>query len=144
MLVSPVGDRCSDTQVPQEHPNRFTAGSLWRPQGLSTVRCLGSRPPSDTNTSLAAQTVKDLPATQETQVGSLGREDPLEQVLAPHSSILAWRIPWTEELGGLQSLGSQTRTRPRACTHALKSMAVGPGPRLGPCLLSLSGGQETF
>ena len=44
---------------------------------------------------------------QETQVQSLGREDPLEKEMAAHSSVLAWRIPWTEDLGGLQSLGSQ-------------------------------------
>ena len=51
--------------------------------------------------------VKNLPSVQETQVGSLGREDPLEKGMAIHSSILAWRIPWTEEPGGLQSTGSQ-------------------------------------
>ena len=45
--------------------------------------------------------------TQETRVRSLGREDPLEESMATHSSILAWRIPWTEEPGGLQSVGSQ-------------------------------------
>ena len=54
-----------------------------------------------------AQTVKNLPAVQETWVPSLGREDPLEEGMATHSSILAWRIPWTEEPGGLQSMGSQ-------------------------------------
>ncbi|KAM7240253.1 hypothetical protein CapIbe_008159, partial [Capra ibex] len=47
-----------------------------------------------------AQMVKNLPTIQETQVGSLGQEDPLEKQMAPHSSILAWRIPWTEESGG--------------------------------------------
>ena len=46
---------------------------------------------------------------QETQNGPLGREDPLEKEMATHSSILAWEIPWTEELGGLQSIGSQKR-----------------------------------
>ena len=51
--------------------------------------------------------VKNLPAMQETQVGSLGREDPLEKVMATHSSILAWRAPWTEEPGRLQSMGLQ-------------------------------------
>ena len=56
---------------------------------------------------LAAQMVKNLPAVQETQVGSLGWEDPLEKGMATHSSILAWRIPWTEEAGALQSKGSQ-------------------------------------
>ena len=52
-----------------------------------------------------AQMVKNLPATEETWVQSLGQEDPLEKGTATHSSILAWRIPWTEEPGGLQSLG---------------------------------------
>ena len=57
--------------------------------------------------SLVAQTVKCLPAMWETQVQSLGREDPLEKEMAAHSSILAWKIPWTEEPGRLQSMGSQ-------------------------------------
>ena len=56
-------------------------------------------------TSLVAQLVKNLPAVQETQVQSLGWEDPLEKEMAPHSSILAWRIPWTEEPGGLPFMG---------------------------------------
>ena len=50
--------------------------------------------------------VKNLPAVQETWVQSLGQEDPLEKGMATHSSVLAWRIPWTEEPGGLQSMGS--------------------------------------
>ena len=54
-----------------------------------------------------AQLVKRLPAMWETQVQSLGWEDPLEKERANHSSILAWRITWTEEPGGLQSMGSQ-------------------------------------
>ena len=54
-----------------------------------------------------AQMVKKLPAMQETQVPSLGWKDPLEKGMAIHSSILAWRIPWTEEPGRLQSVGSQ-------------------------------------
>mgnify|MGYP007134204067 CR=1 FL=1 len=54
-----------------------------------------------------AQVGKNLPAMQETRVPSLGREDPLEKGMATHSSILAWRIPWTEEPGGLQSMGLQ-------------------------------------
>ena len=57
--------------------------------------------------SLVAQMVKNLPAVQETWVRSLGREDPLEKVMATHSSILAWRIPWAEEPGRLQSTGLQ-------------------------------------
>ena len=51
--------------------------------------------------------VKNLPALGETQVQSLGLEDPLEKGMASHSSILIWEIPWTEEPGGLQSMGSQ-------------------------------------
>ena len=57
--------------------------------------------------SLVAQLVKNPPALWETWVRSLGWEDPLEKGKATHSSILAWRIPWTEEPGGLQSMGSQ-------------------------------------
>ena len=57
--------------------------------------------------SLVAQSVKDLPAVQETQVQSLGLEEPLEKEMATHSSILAWKISWTEEPGGLQSMGLQ-------------------------------------
>ena len=54
-----------------------------------------------------AQTVKNLPAMWETQIRSLGWEDPLEKGMATHSSILAWRIPWTEDPSGLQSMGLQ-------------------------------------
>ena len=57
--------------------------------------------------SLVAQSVKDLPAVQETQIRSLGQEDPLEKEIATHSSILAWEIPWTEKPGRVQSMGSQ-------------------------------------
>jgi len=57
--------------------------------------------------SLVAQMVKNLPAMRETWVPSLGWEDPLEKGMATHASILAWRIPWTEEPGGVQSIGSQ-------------------------------------
>ena len=57
--------------------------------------------------SLVAQLVKNLPVMQETWVRSLGWEDPLEKGMATYSSILAWRISWTEEPGGLQSRGSQ-------------------------------------
>ena len=58
-------------------------------------------------TSLVAQTVKNLPAVQETWVQSLDWKCPLEKEMAIHSSILSWRIPWTEEPGGLQSVGLQ-------------------------------------
>ena len=57
--------------------------------------------------SLVAQMVKKLPAMQETQFRFLSLEDPLEKEMATHSSILAWKIPWTEEPGGLQSMGLQ-------------------------------------
>ena len=56
---------------------------------------------------LVTQLVKSLPAMRETQVQSLGQEDPLEKEMVTHSTILAWRIPWTEEPGGLLSMGSQ-------------------------------------
>ena len=57
--------------------------------------------------SVVSQLVKNLLAMQETQILSLGQEDPLEKEIATHSSILAWRIPWTKEPGSLQSMGSQ-------------------------------------
>ena len=57
--------------------------------------------------SLVVQTVKPLPAIWETRVQSLGWKDPLEKEMATHSSTLAWKIPWTEEPGRLQSMGSQ-------------------------------------
>ena len=56
--------------------------------------------------SLLAQMVRNLPVMQETQVQSLGGEDPLEKGMATHSTVLAWRILWTEEPGGLESMGS--------------------------------------
>ena len=59
---------------------------------------------------LVAQTVKNPPAMQETWICSLGGEDPLEEDMATHTSILAWRIPWTEETGGIQSIASQRVT----------------------------------
>ena len=64
-------------------------------------------PPLYSLTSLMAHLVKNLPAMWETWVQSLGQEDPLEEGMVTHSSILAWRIPWTKESGGLQSVGSQ-------------------------------------
>ena len=59
------------------------------------------------HTSLVAQRLKRLLAMRETWVRSLGQEDPLEKAMATHSSVLAWRIPWTEEPGGLQPMGSK-------------------------------------
>ena len=64
------------------------------------------------------QRLKRLPAMWETWVRSLGREDPLEKEMATHSSILAWRIPWMEELGGLQSMGhKESETTERLHFH---------------------------
>ena len=64
-------------------------------------------PPQNAWASLVAQTLKNPPAVQKTWVQSLGWEDPLEKGMAVHSSVLAWGIPWTEEPGRLQSMGSQ-------------------------------------
>ena len=74
--------------------------------------------------SLVAQTVKNLPAAQEAWVRSLGREDPLEEGLAAHSSILAWRIPGTEEPGGLQSTGSQRVRHDWATKHKRRNCLI--------------------
>ena len=70
--------------------------------------------------SLVAQRLKHLPAMRETWVRSLGQEDPLEKEMATHSSIFTWRIPWMEEPGGLQSMGSQSRTRLSDFTFTFK------------------------
>ena len=67
--------------------------------------------------SLVAQLIKNLPAMQETPGRFLGWEDPLEKGMATHSSILAWRIPWTEEPGGLQSMGSQESDTTEELAH---------------------------
>ena len=77
--------------------------------GGQTIRTSFSINPSNGYSELIslAQRLKCLPAMRETWVRSLGREDPLEKEMATHSSILAWRIPWMEEPGGLQSMGSQ-------------------------------------
>ena len=67
-----------------------------------------------------AQAVKNLPAVQDTRVQSLGWEDPLEKEMATHSSILAWRIPWTEEAGGYSPKGcKESDTTEHACTSHL-------------------------
>ena len=67
--------------------------------------------------------VKNLPATQETWVGSLGQEDPLEKGMATHSSILAWRVPWTEEPGRLQLQGhKESDTTERLHFHLYSSL----------------------
>ena len=92
----------------------------------------------------ACSAVKNSPArqeTQETQVRSLGQEDPLEEGMAPLSSTFAWRIPWTEESGGLQSIGSQ-RVRHHgsnlACTHFQTSASCISSEESPPCSRHLS------
>ena len=72
-----------------------------------------------TSASLVAQMVRNPSALQETQVGSLGWEDPLEKGMTTHSSILARRIPWKEEPGGLQSMGSQSVDSAEPLTRSL-------------------------
>ena len=69
---------------------------------------VSSRTEFEFRASLVAQRLKCLPAMRETWVPSLGRKDPLEKEMATPSSILAWRIPWTEDPGGLESTGSQS------------------------------------
>ena len=86
------------------HPHPLGAGQNTDSETL--VKCIGYL----TKASLVAEMVKNLPAMWETRVRSLGREDPLEEGMAIHSSILARRSPWTEEPGGLQSTGSQSQT----------------------------------
>ena len=76
-----------------------------RKMGNNSQRCVFCLLPVKSWASLVAQMVKNLPAIQEIQVQSLGQEDPLEKRIATYSSILAWRIPWTEEPGGLQFMG---------------------------------------
>ena len=96
-----------------EYPK--VSGSLWTKLPFADLRLqeprhyLGCH--DKDGASLVAQMINNMPAMQETQVQSLGREDLLEKGMATHSSILAWRIPWTEESGGLQSLESQSQTR---------------------------------
>ena len=79
---------------------------LRKPEGrVKGTAFLESKP--QIQSSLVAQTAKNLPAMQEIQVRSLDGEDPLEKEMATHSNILGWEIPWTEEPGGLQSMGLQ-------------------------------------
>ena len=93
----------SGSVLKNKNKNMFKFGTTCL--SASAVLCLHSL-----GASLVAQMVNNLPAMRETQVRSLGREDPLEKGIATHSSVLAWRIPWTEEPGGLQSLGLQSWT----------------------------------
>ena len=79
----------------------------WAPESLRMVTAAREVKSRLFLASLVAQMVKNLPAVWETQVQSLGWEDPLEKGMAAHSSMLAWKIPWTDEPGRLQSTGSQ-------------------------------------
>ena len=74
--------------------------------------------------SVVAQTVKHLPAMQKTRVQSLGWENPLEKEMATHSSVDAWKIPWTEEPSGLQSMGSQRVNMTEQLTHMGHPMLI--------------------
>ena len=98
----------------------YNAGDLGLIPGCG--RSPGERigyPPQYSWASLVMQMVKNLLATRETWVWSLGQEDPLEEGLATHSRILAWRIPWTEGPGGLQSRGSQRVRLDWATKHSM-------------------------
>ena len=120
---------------PREETNICEPDALWRPTNNSQW-CLNSVWEwrvcgvggidllIANGASLVAQRVKHLPARQETWVWSLGWEDPLEKEMATHSSILAWRIPWTEEPGGLQSTGLQRvgHDRETSLTHSLSGL----------------------
>ena len=76
-----------------------------------------------TYTTTMAQMVKNLPAMQETQVPSLSQEDSVEEKMATCSSILAWKIPWAEKSGGLQSMGLQNQTK-HTCTHIYTHIVI--------------------
>ena len=96
------------------------------PRGKSYLTCLDFLLPTRPWASLVAQTIKNLPAMQKTQVQSLGQEDPLEKGMTAHSSILAWRTPWTEEPGEPQSMVSQRVGHYWATTTYIHT----PGPRV--------------
>ena len=89
------------------HTNHMVCGSAHSMQNIY-IEYFASLFCSFLKVSLVFQMVKNLPAMQKTWVLSLGQEDPLEKGMATCSSILAWRAPWTEEPGGLQSMGLQT------------------------------------
>ena len=78
-----------------------------QPNGDHENRILGQAVRNPLQVSLVAQMVKNLPAMWETQVRYLGQEDTLEKGMTTHFSILAWRVPWTKEAGGLKSIGSK-------------------------------------
>ena len=109
MIVDQKAGHQPGTKDEENQSDSFTQESS--SQCSSYIRkALLSQEPERSRASLVAQREKNLPATWETWVQSLGWEDPLEKGMATHSSNLAWRIPWTEEPGGLQSMKSQSQT----------------------------------
>ena len=116
----------------------------WTCYNTASVLCFGFWPRGMWNlrASLVAQMVKNLPTVQETWVPSLGWGDPLGEGMATHCSILAWRIPWTEEPGGLQSMGSQRVRHDWATlthTHTHTILALWPGIEPVPPALEVQG-----
>ena len=115
---------------------------MWLRLRLKTKECrekedvcpFSLRIPDPCGASLVADRLKHLPPMQETLVWSLGWEDPLEKEMAIHSSILAWRIPWTEEPGGLQSTGSQRVGHDWATSLTHISFLRAQDPRLEVCI----------
>ena len=95
-------------QVDGETVERVTDFIFWAPKSLQMVTSAMKLKDAYSLASLVAQTVKGLPAMQETQVRFLDQEGPLEKEMAIHSSTLLWKIPWTEETDRLQSMGLQT------------------------------------
>ena len=94
--------------------------------------------------SLVAQRVKRLPAMQETGVRFLGQEDPLEEEMATHSSILSWRIPWTEEPGRLQSMGSQRVGHWTQLSNFISFFLFGLLPSLGIATITYISSRSCF
>ena len=99
-----MGNRCGESG---NSATLYFWGALKSLQMVTAVMKLKDGYSLDSRASLVAQRLKCLPEMRETWVRSLGQEDPLEKEMTTHSSNLAWRIPWTEEPGGLQSMGSQ-------------------------------------
>ena len=101
------GEISEDTSHSGKWDGKAHGGPWGRGQCQAQEGCRETCVPQQQRASPVAQTVKNLPAMQETWVQSLGQEDPLEEGMATHSRIVAWRIPWTEEPGRLQSMGLQ-------------------------------------
>ena len=109
------GHESEQTPGDGEGQGSLVCCSPWGRKGSDTTERLNNT--QDIQTSLVAQAVKNLPAMQETWVWSLGQEDTLEKGMASHSSIVAWKIPWTNEPGQLQSTGcTESDTTEYKCT----------------------------